>query len=582
MALAVPISASAGGIDPPDLHLVRWPSASTSFSQPIAIRNAGDGSDRVFVIERCSSIRVVKNGVLLPTPFVSISASCGSEQGILGLAFDPDYATNGTFYVSYSAPSSDPRLGSSADHVLARYTASPPSSDVANPTGTVILRTPDIAGNHNGGDLHFGQDGYLVWSIGDGGAQGDPNGFAQCTGRKKQDSNPSTCHDTSGSGPNYWLLGKIVRLDVHNTTASATNLCGVAAGQPAPYAIPPANPFFDAATHPDECAEIYNWGFRNPFRFSIDRKTGDMLIGDVGQNAWEEVSFQAAGSPGQNFQWKQCEGFHTYPGGVLGCTGPAGSIPPKLDYSHSLGCAVTGGNIYRGPIVPLQGQYIFSDSCSGDIYVVGNAGAAVTPWTFETLAGTPSMSTYAFGEDEQGNLYVADGGGKIYRFESAATGLSWTVTPAAGVGGSLAPPTPQTVADGETIAFTVTAESGYEIGGVSGCGGNLAGNVYTTAAVTADCTVTATFVEAATFIVTPNAGTGGSLSPSTPQSVLEGDTIAFTVTPDAGYLVDSVSGCGGNFVAGIYTTAPVSADCTVSATFVLDDVIFADGFDGLD
>ena len=507
LALAAPLCSRAGGIDPPDLHLVRWPSSSTTFSQPIAIRNAGDGSGRVFVIERCSGIRIVKNGVLLSTPFLSINASCDFEQGILGLAFDPDYATNGEFYVSYSAPSSDPRIGSSADHVLARYTVSA-NPDVANPTGQVILRTPDIAANHNGGDLHFDHQGYLNWSIGDGGAQGDPNGFAQCTGRKKKDNNPSTCHDTSGAGPNYWLLGKIVRLDVHNTTASATNLCGVPAGQPAPYAIPPANPFSDAAVHPDECAEIYNWGFRNPFRFSIDRQTGDMLIGDVGQNVYEEVSFQAAGSPGQNFQWNNCEGFHTYPNGSLPCAGPAGSVAPKLDYSHSStgGCAVTGGNVYRGPIVPLQGQYIFSDYCSGDIYVVADAGAAVSPWTFQTLSGTPSMSPYAFGEDEQGNLYVASGGGQVYRFESAETGVTWTVT--------------------------------------------------------------------------PDAGVGGALSPSVPQTVNDGDTIDFAVTPDLGYLVDDVTGCGGSLAGGIYTTASITADCTVTATFVLDDVIFADGFDG--
>lgn len=408
-------------ITPADLELVRWPSATTTFSQPIGIRSAGDGSGRVFVIERCSGIRIVKDGVLLSTAFVSISASCGGEQGILGLAFDPDYASNGTFYVSYSAPASDPELGTSPDHVLARYTVSSGNPDVANPTGEVILRVPDLASNHNGGDLHFDHQGYLNWSIGDGGPQGNPHGFAQCTGRKKADNNPATCHQTSGSGPNYYLLGKIVRLDVHATTASApANFCGATAGQPAPYAIPPGNPFVDAGAHPQECAEIFNWGFRNPFRFSIDRQTGDMLIGDVGQNIYEEVSFQPAGSPGQDFQWSQCEGLHTYPGNVEGCNGAAGSVKPKLDYSHDEtdGCAVTGGYTYRGPIAPLRGQHIFSDSCSGKIYVVANAGASVSPWTFQTLAGTPSMSTYSFGEDDDGNLYVADGGGKVYRFHS--------------------------------------------------------------------------------------------------------------------------------------------------------------------
>lgn len=416
---------SLAAITPADLELVRWPDASTSFDQPIAIRSARDGSGRVFVIERCNDIRIVKNGAVLSTPFLSIDASCDGEHGILGLAFDPGYASNGTFYVSYSAPASDPQLGSTPDHVLARYTVSAGNPDVANPTGEVILRVPDLASNHNGGDLHFDRDGNLNWTIGDGGVQGDPNGFAQCTGRKKADNNRNTCRQTSGSGPTYYLLGKIVRLDVHRTTASApANFCGATQGQPAPYAIPPGNPFVDAAAHPQDCAEIFNWGFRNPFRFSIDRQTGDMLIGDVGQNTYEEVSFQAAGSVGKNFQWNVCEGLHTYPGGVLGCPGPAGSVPPKLDYSHQStnGCAVTGGYVYRGPIAPLRGQYIFGDYCSQDIYVVGNAGASVTPWTFEVLGGAPSIAAYSFGEDDDGNLYVANGNnGAIYRFHSASS-----------------------------------------------------------------------------------------------------------------------------------------------------------------
>lgn len=581
-ALLAPASALAGGIVPGDLHLERWPNASTSFNQPIAVTHAGDGSDRVFVIERCSGIRIVKNGVLLPTPFLTVNASCSSEQGILGLAFDPDYADNGEFYVSYSAPGSDPRIGSSPDHVLARYTVSA-NPDVANPTGQVILRTPDIAGNHNGGDLHFGADGYIYWSIGDGGVQNDPNGFAQCTGRKKADNNPASCRTTTGTGPNYWLLGKIVRLDVHNTTASASNLCGVTAGQPAPYAIPQDNPFWNASAYPEECAEIFNWGFRNPFRFSFDRLTGDMLIGDVGQGRYEEISYQAAGSAGQNFQWNQCEGLHTFPGNSLGCPGPVGSVPPKIELAHSqspFACAITGGYMYRGPIIPLRGQYVFSDYCTGDIYVADDPDPGASTWSWQTLAGTPAMSTYAFGEDEAGNLYVTDGGGPVFRFASAATGVTWVVTPTAGPGGSISPSGPQTVDDGDTIAFTLTPDAGFEIGSVTGCGGSLVGDVYTTAPITADCTVTANFDALPTYTVTPNAGPGGALSPSSPQDVVEGGTIAFTVLPDAGYTIDAVSGCGGSLAANVYTTGPITADCTVSATFVFADLIFADGFDG--
>lgn len=422
-ALACAAAAPAGAaIVPADLSLVRYPDAGTTFSQPIAIRAPNDGSGRVFIIERCSGIRVVKNGALLSTPFLSIDTSCSSEQGILGLAFDPAFASNGTFYVTYTAPDGDPRIGSSADQVLARYTVAS-GGDVANPNGTVILRVPDIADNHNGGDLHFDRDGYLNWSMGDGGVQGDPNGFAQCTGRKKADNDPGSCHTTSGSGPTYYLLGKIIRLDVHRTTASApANFCGVAAGQAAPYAIPPGNPFADAAQNPQECAEIFNWGFRNPFRFSFDRATGDMLIGDVGQNSYEEIDFQAAGSPGQNFQWNRCEGFHSAGGGTQ-CPAPPGSVPPKLEYGHLAGrCAVIGGYRYRGPIGPLRGQYLFSDSCTGLIYVAANPQVNVSPWTWETLAGTPNISSYGFGEDAAGNLYIADGGGSVYVFHSDSSG----------------------------------------------------------------------------------------------------------------------------------------------------------------
>jgi glucose/arabinose dehydrogenase len=297
---------------PGGLRFDQFPDAGTTFSQPIGIAAPNDGSGRVFIIERCDDIVVVKNGAVLATPFVSIDTACASEQGILGLAFDPDYASNGTFYVAYTAPNSDPQIGAANDQVLARYTVSG-NPDVANPDGEVILRVPDIADNHNGGDIHFDGQGYLNWSVGDGGVQEDPNGFAQCTGRKKADNNPNTCHNISGGGPTYYLMGKIIRLDVHDTTAAApANFCGATPGQPAPYAIPPGNPFADVGAHPDECAEIFNWGFRNPFRFSFDRLTGDMLIGDVGQYTYEEVSFQPAGNAGQNFQWNECEGFHTF------------------------------------------------------------------------------------------------------------------------------------------------------------------------------------------------------------------------------------------------------------------------------
>ena len=496
--------AAHAAITPSDLHLERWPDASTTFSQPIAIRHANDGSGRVFVIERCSAIRIVKNGVLLATPFLSISPSCSGEQGILGLAFDPDYTSNGTFYVTYTAPSSDPRLGATADQVLARYTVSP-NPDVANPTGTVILRVPDIASNHNGGDLHFDTQGYINWSMGDGGVQGDPNGFAQCTGRKKADSNPGTCHTTTGSGPTYYLLGKIIRLDVHHSTASApANFCGVAAGQPAPYAIPPGNPFVDVTQHPDECAEIFNWGFRNPFRFSFDRQTGDMLIGDVGQNQYEEIDLRAAGSNDPPYYgWHCMEGTAMF-NSSRACTPPiAPNVLPLLEYTHAGGrCAVTGGYRYRGPIGPLRGTYVYADSCSSEIFFA--KPDALGQWSSTIWRDDANgYGTYSgFGEDEVGNLYVANTAtGVVYRFASSQAGDTHTVTPQAGPGGVLSPATPQVVDEGDTVAFDVQADPGHAIDAVDGCGGVLAGTLYTTAPIVADCTVAATFAPDASDIV---------------------------------------------------------------------------------
>ncbi len=583
IALLAAGSAIQAGV-PADLELVRWPNASTSFSQPIAVRHAGDGSGRVFVVERCGTIRIVDNGAVLPTPFLSVSVSCGGELGLLGLAFDPDFDSNGTFYVSYSAPAGNPNLGATADHVLARYTA-PVGGNVANPTGTVVMRVPDIASNHNGGDLHFGHDDYLYWSIGDGGPQGDPHGFAQCTGRKKADNTPGNCYNVSGGGPTYYLLGKIVRIDPRSTTASApANYCAATPGQPAQYSVPAGNPFADAGTHPNDCAEVFNWGFRNPFRFSVDRANGALLIGDVGQNVYEEVSYQAFGSPGQNFQWKMCEGFHTYPGGAPNCAGPAGSIPPKLAYSHSGGhCSVTGGYIYRGPIAELQGTYIFADYCSARFWTVADTNPALPVWNYSVLAGTPSMSPYSFGEDEDGNLYVTSGSGPVFLFTSESAGATFNVTPVAGAGGAITPSGVQVVPEGETVAFTVTPNIGFVIDSVTGCGGSLAGSTYTTGPITGDCTVTATFeAEIVNFTVTPSVVGGGSIDPDSPQVVVEGDTVEFNLTPDPTFVLDSVTGCDGSLAGSVYTTGPIVGDCDVVATFVTDtDLIFENGFENL-
>ena len=402
---------------PTDLMLVDA-TPGHSFNSPLAVRNANDGSGRLFVIEKCGTIRIVKNGVVNATPFLSLNVACNSEQGLLGLAFSPQYSSNGIFYVTYTDPVG--AIGSSHDQVLARFTVSN-DPDIANSTGTVVLRVPDLADNHNGGDIHFGVDGYLYWSMGDGGVQPDPNGFAQCLWKKHADGNPANCSTTGGSGALYFLLGKIMRLDVdHSTMSAQVNACGATAGTFAQYSIPASNPFANLgnSSNATRCAEIWAYGLRNPFRFSFDRLTHDMLIGDVGYGTTEEVDFQTAASSAANaynYGWRDCEG--PFPRGQTSGTCSTG-IAPILYYFHSggaiHGCSVIGGYRYRGVLTRLDGTYLFGDLCSG-LLVGTQAGASWALSSF-TPDGGIAGSPYGFGEDEAGNVYVVDGGGKLYRY----------------------------------------------------------------------------------------------------------------------------------------------------------------------
>ncbi|HST28885.1 MAG TPA: PQQ-dependent sugar dehydrogenase, partial [Rudaea sp.] len=388
---------------------------NATFNLPLAARAPHDGSGRLFVVEKCGTIKIVENGIVLSTPFLTLNVACNSEQGLLGLAFHPGYASNGMFYVTYTDPVGS--IGISHDQVLARFTVSA-NPDVANPTGTVVLRVPDIADNHNGGDIHFGADGYLYWSMGDGGVQPDPNGFAQCLWKKHADGNPANCSTTGGTGALYYLLGKIMRLDVdHPTAAAAANACGATSGAPAEYSIPATNPYANTA---NTCAEIWAFGLRNPFRFSFDRLTHDMLIGDVGYNTTEEVDFQAAASgavTGYNYGWRDCEGPY-----VRGSTSSAcntASIQPILSYFHSAGvitgCSVIGGYRYRGAYARLQGQYLFGDLCSGAL--VGTQSGSAWSLSAFSPASVALVNIYGFGEDEAGNVYLLDGGaGKVYKY----------------------------------------------------------------------------------------------------------------------------------------------------------------------
>lgn len=401
---------------PPDLSLDPFLSG---LSQPVALRHAGDGSNRVFIVQKGGTIRVAQlaadgSPTLLPGNFLSLSVTTASESGLLGLAFHPQFASNGYFYVAFTAPNSEPQQGTTPDQVVARYSVMPGNPNQADPASRLdIIRIPDLAGNHNGGDLHFGPDGYLYYSSGDGGPQNDPHGFALCDWKKPADGNPASC--TPGGGTNYWLLGKILRLDVDTPTASASaEMCGATSGEPANYSIPPDNPNTGTA---NTCDEIWHTGLRNPWRFSFDRANGDMYIADVGQSAREEVSRSA---PGQalHFGWGCMEGFR-----VNKTTAPCindstnsfpGSTLPLLDYPRADGGSISGGYMFRGPIARMRGTYWFGDYVSNRVWYATEPASG--PWP--KIQFTSHSNVVGFGEDEAGHLYSVSLDGNIRRFVS--------------------------------------------------------------------------------------------------------------------------------------------------------------------
>ncbi len=336
---------------------------------PVGIASAGDGSGRLFVVEKAGTIRIVQDGAVLPAPFLDITGrvrSSGSEQGLLGLAFHPDFAQNGFFFVNYSD-----RQGNT---VVARFSVSsdPNRADPASEARVLWVEQP--AGNHNGGHLAFGPDGYLYIGLGDGGGGGDTYGHGQNT---------------------RTLLGAMLRVDVGEL----------------PYTIPPDNPFVG---NPDVLDEIWAYGLRNPWRYAFDRETGDLYIADVGQNAYEEVSFQPANSAGgENYGWPIMEGLHCYPE-TQSCDS-TGLVLPVAEYAHGAGeCSVTGGNVYRGQVFPaLRGAYFYGDYCSGRMW--GLARGPDGAWQSAALLQQP-VAIAGFGEDDAGEVYVADmRNGVIYR-----------------------------------------------------------------------------------------------------------------------------------------------------------------------
>jgi glucose/arabinose dehydrogenase len=314
----------------------------------------------MLVVEKAGRILVVEDGRLEPVPFFDITdrvGSSNSEQGLLSVAFPPDFDVSGEFYANYT--------NQRGDTIISRFGTLGDESSQGDPSSEQkLLEIAQPAANHNGGQLQFGPDGYLYVGMGDGGRAGDPWGNAQ---------NPSV------------LLGKLLRLDVVGTEI---------------YRIPNDNPFLDWA---NVSSEIWALGLRNPWRFSFDRDTGDLYVADVGQNAYEEVNFQPVrSSGGENYGWDMMEGTHCFEP-ATGCDS-TGLVLPVAEYDHGLGCSITGGYVYRGARYPqLKGVYVFGDFCSGRIW--GLRQNTDQDWDMALLLDT-DVAISSFGQDAVGELYV--------------------------------------------------------------------------------------------------------------------------------------------------------------------------------
>lgn len=386
---------------------------ASGLEHPVLVTHAGDGSGRLFILELPGQIKIVQDGTVLGTPFLDLRSkvSYGGERGLLGLAFHPNYPLNGYFYVNYT------RLGDGAT-VIERYQASS-NPNVALPGSALqLLVIPQPYANHNGGHLAFGPDGKLYISVGDGGSGGDPQNFAQNTGS---------------------LLGKLLRIDVDSAL---------------PYGIPLDNPFVGKAG----ADEIWALGLRNPWRFSFDRQTGDLWIGDVGQNMWEEVDFQPAGVGGLNFGWRCYEGTHAY-----NLNPPCQGVltPPVAEYSHSEGQSVTGGFVYRGKRFPaLAGYYFYADFSQGKIWSLQKSGST---WSSPVLLLDTPYAISSFGEDEAGELYIADLSGGTIRLLADAQG------PDPNLSTSRKSVSARSADVGETLTYTITLvnSGGLEVNAVS-------------------------------------------------------------------------------------------------------------------
>jgi uncharacterized repeat protein (TIGR01451 family) len=390
----------------PDIQITVDEIVASGFENPVQIIHSGDGSGRLFVVEQTGRVKVVKAGTVLPSPFLDLSnlITCCGERGLLGLAFHPNYAENGYLYVNYSRASDGATM-------IVRYQVSEGDPDRADPDSAItVLTVSQPYGNHNGGQLLFSpRDHYLYIGMGDGGSGGDPLDHAQ---------NIQT------------LLGAMLRLDVDGGT---------------PYAVPPDNPYVGR----DGRDEIWAIGLRNPWRFSFDRDNGDLYIGDVGQNEWEEIDYQAESTPGGvNFGWRCMEGTHEY--NFSGDCSSAELTGPIAEYSHEEGRSVTGGFVYRGTLFPaLDGRYFYADYVSGIIWSTVKISSEPDTWSAPELELDTGLNISAFGEDEQGELYLVDRTGGTVRRVADVNG------PSANLSTSTKWASSASVGPGEVVSYTL-------------------------------------------------------------------------------------------------------------------------------
>jgi glucose/arabinose dehydrogenase len=364
----------------PDASQFQWELIASGFDSPVSFTESPDGTGRFFVIEQTGSIWIIEDGEQRAEPFLDVSSLLPaavfrggySEQGLLGFAFAPDYATSGFFFISYT--------DANGDSVIARYEVSDSPLRANEDSTEIVLQVDQPFPDHNGGHIVFGPDGYLYIGLGDGGSQYDPMGNAQSLES---------------------LLGKILRIDVSEL----------------PYRIPADNPFADTAT---ARGEIWSLGLRNPWRMTFDRATGDMYVGDVGTWTWEEVNFQPVNESGLNYGWNAYEA-------LVAVTDNPPEFPPLvLDaalvtmpfavYSHNEGCAVTGGYVYRGDALPeLQGVYLYGDYCNGRIWAAYRN--SMGEWQSELYMET-NRQISSFGQDRDGELYLIDYKGEVLKLVS--------------------------------------------------------------------------------------------------------------------------------------------------------------------